>query len=165
MSEPKKPTIDPSDFLKFIPLFKDLKPQERRTLADAFMPKNYSAAARIAHEGEKSDLFFVIVSGYVNITRGAVFMTTLNPGETFGEAALVRDSVRIANVDASNNVELRAISRPAFELFMDAHPEASRKILMALVEQLFSRLERTSRELQFERNSGMKQSDIDKLFS
>ena len=69
----------------------------------------------IFREGDFGDRLFVIVKGEVEIVRNGNVLTSLKPGEIFGEMALASDEPRSASASAKTDVSVVAISRGAFQ--------------------------------------------------
>ena len=65
-------------------------------------------------QGDVGDRYYVIESGEVEVLGDGVAVTTLGPGEGFGEVALLRDSRRTATVMARTDVRLRAMLSSRF---------------------------------------------------
>lgn len=161
-----------STFLNGLPIFSDLKPDELEELGSRFTLEKFKQDDLIIKQGEKSDKFYLVREGFVNIVRGVaekgeteVFMTILGPGDHFGEAALFHEVKRTANVKAQDAVELLTIDRNQFSQYLQSHPIAASKILYQMLKLLFLRLDQTSAELQFERKGFLAQATIDKLLS
>lgn len=90
--------------LKNIELFKDLKEDELRKIADKLTEKVYPPNAVILKEGASGETMFFIKEGMVEVKRREPYMgvnltvTTLGKGECFGEMALLNDTPRSATV-------------------------------------------------------------------
>jgi CRP-like cAMP-binding protein len=92
-------------FLRSLPL-----PRLERLVRGAD-PRLVSAGEDVIRLGEAGDEFYVIERGRVDIVE---FGTQQSAGEGFGEIALLRDVPRTATVRACTELQLWAISRPAF---------------------------------------------------
>jgi small-conductance mechanosensitive channel/CRP-like cAMP-binding protein len=95
----------------------------------------------IIHEGESGNELFIIESGIVEVfvTRTAGTRTqvaTLQAGQFFGEAALLRDEHRSATVVASTECKMLVIAASAFR----AAAELDTSIAERLTQNLASRL-------------------------
>jgi len=75
----------------------------------------------IVREGEKADLFWVVLAGTLQVKIGEKEITTLNGGTCFGEMAIVENALRSATVETVSAVRLLAIPAGAFANFVDAH--------------------------------------------
>jgi MFS family permease len=73
-----------------------------------------AAGEPIVTEGEPGDRFYVIAAGSVQVTEHGAFRRVEEPGDCFGEIALLRDVPRTATVTALTDVELLALDREPF---------------------------------------------------
>lgn len=108
--------------LRGIPFFAPLPaPAMERVMADLF---TIEAPARhlLIREGDRGDLFYVIVEGTVEITRGGEHVSEQGPGAYVGEIALLRDVPRTASVIAKTPLHLLALEREPFLLAVTGHP-------------------------------------------
>lgn len=155
-------------FLKKTDVFSLLSEQELTEISSYIKEAKYTQKTRIIKEGESSDALYLIQEGFVHVVRGKtddVFIATLGPGDTFGEAALFHKTKRIAHIDTDENTTLLIVEKEAFDKILEKYPSAASKILLQILKQLFVRLERTSHELQFERTGHLDQDAIDGIFS
>ena len=76
--------------------------------------EHFEAGTTIFREGDRGDWLYVIVNGEVEVSRGAVSLSRLGPGECFGEIALVREGPRNATVTSLSSVDVIAVDREAF---------------------------------------------------
>lgn len=157
------------EFLKTVSIFDMLTDAEVAVIGSHFTPRTYGAGEKIVREGEKSDTFYILRQGTVNITRGPdkleIFIAAIRPGEYFGEASLFHNVTRIANVKANEEVRTLEIRREEFAEYLQSHPIAANRILFQMLLQLFLRLEQTSSELQFERRDLFDNTSLDQLLS
>jgi cAMP-dependent protein kinase regulator len=76
----------------------------------------HDADEEIIHEGDLGDRFYILLDGSVDIVRGTSVVARLEPGDFFGETALLLDTPRSATVRASGNgVQTWSITRRAFQ--------------------------------------------------
>jgi MFS family permease len=120
--------------LRGIPFFAPLPaPAMERVMRDVFTTEA-AAGDRLIREGEPGDLFYVIVEGSVEITRGGEHVSEQGPGAYVGEIALLRDVPRTASVTAKTPLRLLALEREPFLLAVTGHPsshEAARAVANA----------------------------------
>jgi len=77
-------------------------------------------------EGDTGDRYYVLGSGAVDVTRGGTWLHTFNePGDGFGEIALLYDVPRTATVIAAEDSELLAIDRRDFLTAVTGHAEVA----------------------------------------
>jgi len=117
-----------------IPFFAPLPaPAMERVMADV-IARDAAAGDVLIREGDRGDLFYVIVEGTVEITRGREHVSEQGPGAYVGEIALLRDVPRTASVTAKTPLRLLALEREPFLLAVTGHPvshEAARAVATA----------------------------------
>jgi MFS family permease len=120
--------------LRAIPFFAPLPaPAMERVMADV-TARDAAAGDLLIREGDRGDLFYVIVEGTVEITRGGEHVSEQGPGAYVGEIALLRDVPRTASVTAKTPLRLLALEREPFLLAVTGHPvshEAARAVATA----------------------------------
>ncbi len=89
--------------------------------------ESFKAGDFIFFEGDIEAHFFIIESGEVSIfmkdKKGAKFeVARLNPGETFGEFALIDKGARTASAQATTDVKAMKISAEGYELMLNDLP-------------------------------------------
>jgi CRP-like cAMP-binding protein len=71
--------------------------------------------------GDHGDRFYVIADGRASVVVGAEPVRTLEPGDFFGEIALLRDVPRTATVRAVTALRLLALDRETFVSTVTGH--------------------------------------------
>jgi ABC-type bacteriocin/lantibiotic exporter with double-glycine peptidase domain/CRP-like cAMP-binding protein len=96
-------------------------------LARLFQPRSYDFGEEIIREGDEPDGMYVLASGTarVVVTRGAseVTLARLEPGQWFGESALLADTKRNATVRSSEPSRALYLDRVVFNALLASHPE------------------------------------------
>ena len=108
-------------FRKFA-LFAELDVEELKQIAAVAKPRRYARDDAVIHEDERGDVFCLIQHGRVKITMTSpegkeLILSTLGPGEFFGEMALLDDNPRSASVIATEKLEVLTIWRSDFVHF------------------------------------------------
>jgi len=84
-----------------------------------FATRLFEPGQVIVAEGDRADAAYVIVSGRCEVSRGtgadARAIRTLEPGDVFGETALLSDEPRTATVKAQDAVTVKVVTREAFD--------------------------------------------------
>jgi CRP-like cAMP-binding protein len=100
--------------LKRIPLFADASDEELKQVAAFAQSKEVPEGEVILEEGGFSRELLAIEDGTVEVSRDGEHIADLGPGDVFGEAGMLDDSMRTATVTATSRVKL--ISLGHFEV-------------------------------------------------
>ena len=97
-----------------------LSPEDRQHLVAACTPRSHAFGDVIIRQGAPADEFFVLVSGRARVVQREAdgeetVLSTLHPGEVFGEIALLEGRTRTATVRASSDVTVLRMDRGTFE--------------------------------------------------
>src|SRR5436189_5977053 len=84
--------------LAAVPLFSSLTEEELEELAPLFEERAVSEDVELAGEGAAGYLFFVLADGGAVATAADGLLARFEPGDFFGEAALLGDGRRDATV-------------------------------------------------------------------
>lgn len=131
-----------ADPLAQMPFFANLRPADRRALGAVGALRNYPAGATLAEEGQRQDVgLFIVMHGAVRLTQrsasdGVRPLALLEPGDMFGELALLDDEPRSATATAVTPT--LAFVTPIFDLraLLRRNPE----IAIALLAQMSGRI-------------------------
>jgi CRP/FNR family transcriptional regulator len=139
------------ELLRSVPLFADLEPGELESFSQVAVPRSFPAGTRVFHEGDQSDVCYIVRSGSFRVTREhpdgrAITLATLGRGEVFGELAMLDGEVRSASAEAVGDGELLALPASEVRALLARHPEISVKLVSALVRRLRAANERISRQ-------------------
>ncbi len=127
--------------LEDIPLFADLPESDLQTLTGHVTTRRYKKNTIVVTKGDESDSLYIIQSGrarvYLDDEHGnEITIRTLEPGEAFGELALLSGEPRAANVVTLEDTELSVISKQDFMNCLTNNPAISIRIIKALVERI-----------------------------
>ncbi|KAM7353736.1 cGMP-dependent protein kinase for isoform 1-T2 [Cochliomyia hominivorax] len=111
-----------TDFLKSVPIFKNLQEDTLIKISDVLEETHYQQGDYIVRQGARGDTFFIISKGQVRVTiklpntQEEKFIRTLTKGDFFGEKALQGDDLRTANIicDSPDGVTCLVIDRETF---------------------------------------------------
>ncbi len=95
----------------------------------------------IFNDGDLGDTFCVIVSGHVRIFRQTEdgvdnTLTTLGPGNGFGEIALLTGTPRSASVSTIESTSILVIPKNAFDKVLEENPELAKTFARILADRL-----------------------------
>ena len=121
---------DEDDSLSRIPLFKRLTPEELEQLAREVDQVKFDAEEIIFNERDKGDALYVVESGSVRIwvldeDVKPVTLKELEPGEFFGELAVLDRGPRSTNATAITEATLHRLSSDDFQAFLMQHPDVA----------------------------------------
>jgi CRP-like cAMP-binding protein len=105
-------------------------------LARGLEPVHVSAGQAVFRQGDPADRFYVIETGAADVIGDARLVTTLGPGEGFGEIALLRRVPRTAMVRAATDLELQALTCDRFLPVVTGYPPSSREAGAEVEEML-----------------------------
>ncbi len=97
--------------LSAVPLFGAI---DRRELARLGRRVNLPADQAIITEGDSGDAFYMLLEGRVVVTVGGVVIRDLQPGDSFGEIALLHPVQRTASVTTTEACSLWTLDRQTF---------------------------------------------------
>jgi potassium efflux system protein len=132
-SETTKP-LSIRDLLRQINYFENFTDLDLRLLIEVGYRKRLRTEEILFHEGSPGDAFYMILAGSVEVFAEKInkHLTTLNPGQFFGELSLLLGIPRTATVRALEPTTLFLINRRGFEKLLKNHPELSEVIIQAL---------------------------------
>jgi MFS family permease len=100
--------------LRCIPMLRVLPEATIEQLAARLTRIDLPAAASVFEQGDTGEDFFVIEAGQAKVERDGRLVGVLEPGDSFGEIALIRVCKRTASVRAATPLTLRALTRGVF---------------------------------------------------
>ncbi|KAL0871124.1 hypothetical protein ABMA27_004913 [Loxostege sticticalis] len=124
-----------TDFLKSVPIFKDLPEDTLIKISDVLEETHYQNGDYIIRQGARGDTFFIISKGQVKVTQkqpnsnDEKFIRTLTKGDFFGEKALQGDDLRTANIicDSPEGCTCLVIDRETFNQLISTLDEIRTK--------------------------------------
>lgn len=110
--------------IRNLPVFKYCSQACLKEVASALEQKFYGPGDTIIRIGEIGDEMFVIGHGVVDvILEDGSVVAQLHEGQFFGEAALLKETTRNANVRASTYTDLYRLSKDDFLNIIENHPD------------------------------------------
>jgi CRP-like cAMP-binding protein len=102
------------ELLRKVSLLSPLPEPILESLARALIRIEVAASESFIREGDHGDLFYVVETGTVEVTKNGRHVAALGPGDYVGEIALLRDVPRTATVTATSPTVLQALDREHF---------------------------------------------------
>lgn len=127
---------------KIIPrAFPGITVDEVEELVSHSRVRQYPAGAVLCREDQVETTFYMILEGEVEVTKEinkseARLLTTLRPGDFFGEMGLIHNAPRAATVTARTDLVVLELDKEAFDRVLKRSPSVS----MAMVRQISQRL-------------------------
>ncbi len=123
------------------PLFRGLPPASLQRLASLATQRRYSAGEVVFSQGDPGDALYGVVSGKIRISTGAtdgreVSLNIMEPGDTFGEIALLDGGERTAAATADVPSELVSIRREHFLDMLEREPSLALELLRLCGQRL-----------------------------
>ncbi len=97
-----------------VPFLSLLSARVLERLARSVRTQTVPAGEAVVREGEEGEDFYVVVAGQAEVLVGGEFVRTLEPGDWFGELALLRAVPRTATVRARGDLEVEVLHRVPF---------------------------------------------------
>ncbi|MGB7925715.1 MAG: DUF1003 domain-containing protein [Pyrinomonadaceae bacterium] len=132
---------DEAQSLAQVSLFKLLDHTELENLAESVDQVSYKAGEYVFYEHDQGDALYIVDTGAVRIwvrdeDVQEVTLSELNPGEFFGELAVLDSGERSANATAMVDTILHRLRREDFHNFLLKYPHASVDVLREITVRL-----------------------------
>lgn len=128
--------------LKIIPrAFPGIKLDEVEEIIVQSRVKSYSAGTILCHEDAQEYTFYMILDGDLQATKiinnsETRLLTTLTPGDFFGEMALIHNAPRAATVITKTDAVVLELDKDGFERIFQKSPS----VAIAMVREISNRL-------------------------
>jgi CRP/FNR family cyclic AMP-dependent transcriptional regulator len=129
------------DALAEVPLFSQLSRRDLKRLAKGTVTRQFEKGHVIVKEGDQALAFYLICSGHAEVVKGADgpnprVLSTLGPGDFFGEMALLDGYLRSASVRTLEDTECLLLSRWDFLAELRTSPYIAAQMLPVLSRRL-----------------------------
>jgi signal transduction histidine kinase len=130
------------DELRQIPLFADLSEEDLEQLYQMAEMVSIPAEQLVLREGDPGDSLYVVLDGELEVTKRQgsqdVLLAVYEPGQFFGEMALLEQAPRSASVRTLRESTLLVISQAAFQTLLSCSVSAPLKVLHTVTSRLRS---------------------------
>ncbi len=122
-------------------LFRRLSEKALDQLASIALRRTYNKGTVIFLQGDEADALYGVASGRVRISASGadgkeVYLNIMEPGDTFGEIAVLDGLPRTAGATAIDATTLIVIHRPDFLELVQQDPQLSTHLIKLLCERL-----------------------------
>ena len=133
--------IREQDFLRNIPLFRELAPEELDRVAARTRQQRAARGEILFHRGDPAAGMHVIVVGQIKLAFASSsgdekVVDILGPGQSFGEAVMFLDARHVVNAHALADSMLLFISREAIFEELERDPKFARRVIGGLSRRL-----------------------------
>ena len=140
---------------RYIKIFNGLTNHQARVAVLNGQIMEFKEGDYIIQEGEMGNEMFVLIKGVVEIIKGEgedeVVLFEIQPGDEFGEMALLRHTTRSASARAVGSVKLFVINEQDLFLLQKRYPRISNYIYYNISQILSDRLQNTTSRI-YEKN-------------
>ena len=114
--------------LKRIPLFSNASDEELKKVATFAEEKEVPEGTEVVIEGGFSRALLAIEEGTAEVTRDGEHVADLGPGDIFGEAGMLDESMRSASVVATSPMKLISLGHFEVKRLKKDAPDVYRRI-------------------------------------
>ncbi len=131
-------------------VFGALDEQVLQDLAAALKPHFVAGGDVVYREGDPADLMFFMISGRLRVSRrdkkaGLQLYNEIRAGESVGEAGLILQQARAADITALRDSTLALLSKADFEKLLEKHPLPLNKVFS---QAIFNHLRHSSQTVE-----------------
>jgi CRP/FNR family cyclic AMP-dependent transcriptional regulator len=124
------------DLIRKVPLFARCSRAELKEIALLADEIDLHEGKEMTREGAPGREFFVLLDGTADVKKNRRRVTSLGPGDFFGEIALVSREPRTATVIATSPVRALVITDRSFRRLLDDAPQVQTKVMEAMAQRL-----------------------------
>lgn len=133
--------MDKARLLSGSTLFCDLNEQELEELATHAQWRSLPARKHVVLQGSQSQEMYAVLRGRLKVIRESedgreAILSILEPGEVFGELAMLDGAPRTATVETLEPCELLVLHRADVIGFLENHPKVMHQLILMLCQRL-----------------------------
>jgi CRP-like cAMP-binding protein len=125
-----------NDLIQTVSLFSDRPNRELDLIASMVDIVDVPEGKQLMREGDRGREFFALVDGTADVTRRGQLLSTLGPGDFFGEIALVARMPRTASVTTTSPARVLVLTDQAFRRLIEIDPEIRLRVLGSFAERV-----------------------------
>jgi len=130
------PPRDPATALQRVGLFADMDRRQAEQIARLLKERRFAKDETVIMEGSGGAAVYLIVSGEAMVSHNGTEVTTLGPGDHFGEIALIDGGPRSATVTAATDLVCYGLTFWEFRPLVERNGTIAWKLLQALAKRL-----------------------------
>jgi CRP/FNR family cyclic AMP-dependent transcriptional regulator len=134
---PGTPSVDALAALARVEIFAGMTADELAEVAAKLRRRHYQRGEVLFSQGSPGSSLYIVESGRVRISLTSadgkeLVLNVLEPGDIFGEMALLDGEPRSAGAAALEPCQVLLLARPAFLQFLELHPAVTLRLLAIL---------------------------------
>lgn len=127
---------DPTTALQRVALFADMDRRQAEQIGRLLKERRFSSGETVIREGSGGAAVYLIASGQAVVSHNGSAVTTLGPGDHFGEIALIDGGPRSATVTAASDLVCYGLTFWEFRPLVERNGSIAWKLLQALAQRL-----------------------------
>jgi pyruvate,water dikinase len=133
---PSAPARDPTTALQRVRLFSDMDRRQAEQIGRLLKERRFAKGETVILEGSGGAAIYLIASGQATVSHNGTTVTTLGPGDHFGEIALIDGGTRSATVTAASDLVCYGLTFWKFRPLVERNGTIAWKLLQALAKRL-----------------------------
>ncbi|ESA33064.1 small-conductance mechanosensitive channel [Leptolyngbya sp. Heron Island J] len=124
------------DMLRQVSYFANFSDLELRQLIEIGYRQRSHAGTTLFHEGDAGNSFYILLEGKIEILAEKLnrHLATIEPGQFFGEVALLLGVPRTAMARVAEDALLFVINQPSFSDLLRRYPELSNHVVQTMAQ-------------------------------
>lgn len=127
--------------LEKVALFSGLPAEEIKSLEQVSVKKSYKKNTIVIDKGDETSSLYVILSGSIKAFLSdedgkEIVLSTMVPGEYFGELALIGETLRSASVMTLEDSKFLIVSKSALKDCLSRNPDIAFNIINGLINRI-----------------------------
>ncbi len=130
------PSRDPASALQRVGLFADMDRGQAEQIGRLLKERRFAQGETVIREGSGGAAVYLITHGQATVSHADKTVTTLGPGDHFGEIALIDGGARSATVTAATDLVCYGLTFWEFRPLVERNGTIAWKLLQALARRL-----------------------------
>ncbi len=130
------PARDPTSALQRVGLFADMDRRQAEQIGRLLKERRFAQGETVIREGSGGAAVYLITHGQAAVSHDGTTITTLGPGDHFGEIALIDGGPRSATVTATTDLVCYGLTFWEFRPLVERNGTIAWKLLQALARRL-----------------------------
>jgi CRP-like cAMP-binding protein len=128
--------MDNFELLQQVSILQSLPVDEIKHLAALVEPKSYAAGDVVIRDGDRGTYLYFVASGAAKVRMGSETVALQEPGDCFGEMALLDDSPRSATITMVKDGVLLRLHRDVFLDLVQRRPDMYKNLYKLLADRI-----------------------------